>query len=411
MNYCITNDNCAATKNNIVLKVRDNIPHLIKYMGSKKELIDSVVDAISENYHGETICDLFAGSSILSGAIGTIASIHSNDIQEYSAVFARTYLGDYTWKEFNGIIENTVEIAQKHVNKMYDKFPKYVDNYGKNISLSDFTIIEKEQQSLIRKDFKKINYFLFTKYYSGTYWSFDQCAWIDGLRLAADMYKDTTVFFPILSSLMYAMAYNSQSTGHYAQYRDAYDEKSMNDILSYRLRGIKEFYVKKLIELIQFTGKNKRKHTITSLDYRDCLNIIKPQTIVYADPPYVFVHYSRFYHALETLVKYDYPDVLFKGRYRSDRHQSPFCRKTEVVSAFNDLFEGIAEKESKLVLSYSDTGMIKLDQIIEIAKAKFGSSYSINKKEIPHKHSTMGRFDDKNRHVTEYLITFNPSAL
>jgi adenine-specific DNA-methyltransferase len=52
-------------------------------MGSKKELIEAVVEAINDTYTDEIICDLFAGSSILSGAIGSDSIIHSNDIQEY----------------------------------------------------------------------------------------------------------------------------------------------------------------------------------------------------------------------------------------------------------------------------------------------------------------------------------------
>jgi hypothetical protein len=43
-----------------------------------------------------------------------------------------------SWKEFNGIIEDSVEIAQKHVNKIYDKFPKFVGNYDK--SYNNFTL-------------------------------------------------------------------------------------------------------------------------------------------------------------------------------------------------------------------------------------------------------------------------------
>lgn len=42
------------------------------------------------------------------------------------------------------------------------------------------------------------------------------------------------------------MAYNSQSTGHYVQYRDADTSKSMDDILIYR-KNIKDFFKTKFI--------------------------------------------------------------------------------------------------------------------------------------------------------------------
>ena len=45
---------------------------------------------------------------------------------------------------------------------------------------------------------------------------------------------------------------------------------------------------------------------------------------IYIDPPYTNAHYSRFYHIPETLVLYDYPEIEFSGRYRTDRFQSGF---------------------------------------------------------------------------------------
>jgi adenine-specific DNA-methyltransferase len=138
----------------------------------------------------------------------------------------------------------------------------------------------------------------------------------------------------------------------------------------------------------------------------DCLRIIEEGSIVYADPPYQSVHYSRFYHALETLVRYDYPKLLYKGRYRDDRHQSPFCKKTTVNQAFNSLFSAVKEKEAHLALSYSDTGMITLQQLIKFSHDIFRSEYTINVLEKDHIHSKMGRSDEKYQDVVEYIILF-----
>ena len=48
------------------LKLKLKIPHIIKYMGSKRSLIEYLVSAIDEIHEGEKICDLFAGTSVLS---------------------------------------------------------------------------------------------------------------------------------------------------------------------------------------------------------------------------------------------------------------------------------------------------------------------------------------------------------
>ena len=393
---------------NHILDYKLKVPHIIKYMGSKRDLLEYLGNTINEIYEGESICDLFAGTGVLSGSLGHNVSMHSNDIQRYSAVLSKTYLGNYNWNKFDNLIDNVVELAQKHVDNVKHLYPNLNFEYSSELTLNEFNAIEQQQQELIYSDFDDIEHHLFIKNYSGTYWSFEQCLWIDALRIAAEEYSETPVYNPILSSLMFAMAYNAQSTGHYAQYRDANNIASMKDIIIYRNKNILPYFKKKLDELIKWTGSNEHNHRVTSLDYRECLDSIEDGVIVYADPPYAFVHYSRFYHALETLIRYDYPEVLYKGRYRTDRHQSPFCKRTEVIGAFEVMFQKIRDKNSKLILSYSNTGMISLEKIMEIAKSNFGEKYNIYTKEVDYTHSTMGRSKDKSREVKELLVIATP---
>lgn len=381
------------------------VPHITKYMGSKRSILDFVIGAINEIYTEGKVCDLFAGTSVLSGALGKLVPIHSNDIQEYSAVLSKTYLSNYDWQQFSStLLEDILIAASDHVKDFKEEYTNLNYTYSAEMTIKQFVQLEKKQQKLLDYNFDGSLYHLFTKYYSGTYWSFEQCLWIDALRRVAEDYKNTPVYYVILSSLMYSMSYCSQSTGHYAQYRDAKSESSKNDILIYRLRDIKPYFESKFNQLKQHLGSNNLDHTVTSFDYRKCLDEIEPGTLVYADPPYAFVHYSRFYHAIETLVKYDYPQVDHKGRYRSDRHQSPFGRRTEVKKAFQALFIGIKKKKSDLILSYSNTGMISLDEIMQIAKDNIGKNYDVSYKELDYKHSTMGRSDDKSKDVKEYLV-------
>ncbi len=46
--------------------------------------------------------------------------------------------------------------------------------------------------------------------------------------------------------------------------------------------------------------------------------------------------YSRYYHVLETPIRYDYPGVSGKGRYRSNRFNTDFCRKAKVKTAMEE---------------------------------------------------------------------------
>ncbi|MEI3604532.1 DNA adenine methylase [Pseudogracilibacillus sp. SE30717A] len=382
----------------------ENIPHITKYMGSKRSIIDFVIQGIEESYLGGYVCDLFAGSSVLSGCLRNSVPVISNDIQEYSAILANLYLSNYNWDDYPNLIDDIIQQTTKRVFEAKRRYPHLNFSYDREFDLDSFNSLEKQQQDLIEYDFSSLKYHLFIKNYSGTYWSYEQCLWIDSFRGVADNYKNTPLFYPIIASLMFAMSYNSQSTGHYAQYRDANTIESMNSILIYRRKEILPFFIRKFKEFQHVLGKNDLNHKVVSMDYRDCLDMIEKNTTVYADPPYCFVHYSRFYHALETLVKYDYPDVRFKGRYRTDRHQSPFCIQTKVRDAFRQMFIRIKKKDSNLVLSYSNTGMISLDELEKIAHESFGANYSITIRTQEHLHSTMGRKEDKNRTVQEAIV-------
>lgn len=384
----------------------EDYPEFIKYMGSKSKIIDFVLEGINSVYSGGYVCDLFAGSGSLSGALSQQVPVHSNDIQAYSATIAKAYLltsSDYI------CVDQIISEATKKYIKNLKSLCIDIHDYNTNVTLEEFNKIEKAQQQLIYHNFCD-EWQLFTKYYSGTWWSTDQCLWIDAIREVAEDYKGGPSYSLILASLMYAMAYSSQGTGHYAQYRDAKNESSMKDISIYRKKSVVNYFSRKYLTSInELNCIQKLPHKITTLDYKDCVNSLDNCT-VYADPPYCFVHYSRFYHALETLVLYDYPKIqtkggiIVKGRYRENRHQSPFSIKTKVPSAFSQLFKGVKATKSNLVLSYSNTGMISIDEIIELAKMELGSSYNLNLLTIDHKHMTLGRRFDRDREVKECLF-------
>ena len=383
------------------------IPHLMKYMGSKREILEFITSSIRDfNIEGEWFCDLFSGTSIVGASLRDEYNIHTNDIQSYSAVFADTYFHNLK-RIINPEEIDTIRIKTlQYVYEFHTSYPEHDYNYNKISNFSSLQQLEKKQQKFLNNQFR-MGFHLFVKYYSGTYWSYDQCVWIDSIRAVAEEYIDRPQHRSlILSSLIYAMSYTSQSTGHFAQFRDV-TESNMEDILIYRKREIWPLFQRKFLELINSINyETEKDFRITTLDYIDCLRIIENNTIVYADPPYSFVHYSRFYHAIETLVQYDYPQIKYKGRYRENRHQSPFCKKTEVRDAFTRMFHCIRERNSHLILSYSDNGMITEGEILKIGEDVFGNSYECHMRSQLYSHSKMGRSDENRMNVNELIIAY-----
>ncbi|MES3004289.1 MAG: DNA adenine methylase [Pseudomonadota bacterium] len=387
--------------------VQQPYPQFIKYMGSKSKIMDFVLDGLNEVYDGGMVCDLFAGSGSLAGAIGRQVSFHSNDIQAYSSVLAGTYLNARKYEGMPSgadLVQRAGEIVQKNAKQL-----GLAVSYDSVSSLKKFNEIERAQQEILKRRFVR-EWHLFVKYYSGTWWSANQCLWIDALREISEEYNQQPCYELILSSLMHAMAYVGQGTGHYAQYRDAKTLSSMADILIYRRRRIEDYFLRKYDSATRDLAPDpvSHSHTVTTLDFKDCLAQFQGGT-VYADPPYCFVHYSRFYHAIETLVKYDYPPIqvkageYVKGRYREDRHQSPFCIQSQVKQAFVDLFAGVQRSDSRLVLSYSNTGMISLEEVGELARQIFPDR-KLDMLLTNHQHMTLGRQFDRHREVEECLL-------
>ncbi|PTV52132.1 DNA adenine methylase [Acinetobacter seifertii] len=381
-------------------------PHLIKYMGSKANIIDFIVDNIHKiNTDGSRkVYDLFAGTCIVSAHLNRSYDVVINDVQEYSIILGKSYLKKVQKSDIN--INDFVEQVEKYVDFFKNKY-KLNLSYKSDVSRDDYLRIEQLERQLLTKDFSHIDHHLFVQNYSGTYWSFQQCLYIDAIYRIAQEYRSTTVYEVILSSLMFAMSYCSQSTGHFAQYRDVKDDKNFNDILLYRVKSVIDLFISKLSQLLDYDRSNSKSFESFNLSFDELLQKADRDSIIYADPPYGNVHYSRFYHVLETLVKYDYPEVKFKGRYRQDRHQSPFCKKSEASDAFEKMFSLIKEKDSAMVLSYSDGGVIELESLLRLAQQTFGKSYEVSIQTMEYLHSRLGRTGGKNINVNEILIIAN----
>lgn len=159
------------------------IPHIIKYMGSKRNIIDFVVEAIElvKTPENLRLYDLFGGSGVVSAAFRNIMPVTCNDIQSYTQVLAGTYLNNYNWDQFDeNELSQILLRARNRINAFKKRNPELIFNYTDDISFSTMVKIEKNQRNISDSNLIQTNN-LFVKNFSGTYWSFEQCLWIDAL--------------------------------------------------------------------------------------------------------------------------------------------------------------------------------------------------------------------------------------
>ncbi len=123
--------------------------------------------------------------------------------------------------------------------------------------------------------------------------------------------------------------------------------------------------------------ENSIEHKVFCQDANTLIKNIK-MDILYLDPPYNQRQYSANYHLLETISRYDNPDVKGKTGLRDySKQKSKYCSNTDVREAFKDL---ILNANAKYIfLSYNNEGLMTFDEIKKIMSLR--GEYGCFKKE------------------------------
>ncbi|MBN1441913.1 MAG: DNA adenine methylase, partial [Planctomycetes bacterium] len=223
---------------------------------------------------------------------------------------------------------------------------------------------------------------LVTAYYANIYFGLRQAIEIDSLRAAIEALDPRDPFrerkrVHYLSALLHAASVSTSGTSHFAQPRhlDKVSElAAMARRRSTDIRGVFEEYHREIVSTLRRI-RHRAGNRVFQKDYRAFIRDgrgfefpRRPADLIYMDPPYTADNYSRFYHVLEVLARYDYPELqrdgddrVTRGRYPliDERFQSGFCRPGEVEDEFRRVITAAAAAGAKLVISYSSpTGLL-----------------------------------------------------
>jgi adenine-specific DNA-methyltransferase len=246
-----------------------------------------------------------------------------------------------------------------------------------------------------------------TVYWAGAYFGLEQSLWLDALRSAIDELPNQDLRAVGLCGLLHAASYCTSGTGHFAQHRKVTSEDVLRDIAGYRSRSILQYWDTKVRQLGEHLSPPTHTNQVTTRHFIGAVRDIERREVdvIYADPPYSFVHYSRFYHLLETLTLYDRPGFEFDGRYRpsSLRHQSPFSIAGLAPAAFSQLINGARRRGKALVLSYATSGLVAVDDIVDACIDAYGRRH-VDVVRAIHTHMTMGRRDTQSKAVNEVVV-------
>ena len=304
----------------------------IRYMGNKNKLLDFIIpEIINNSSKDDIICELMAGTNCVSYALKDKRKIYTNDIQYYSYIIS------------NALIKNNSKVisSEKAIKDLEEKYKINLESH---------------------------EYDFFKKNYPDTYFSAKQCIEIDSIRYAINYITDMDIKSLYLVALMNAMCVCESTSGHFAQYLPS-DHPRLEKIKN---KSIWNEFLKKCNDFKKIVF-SKFENKCFNLNYEKLIELpeFDEVDLVYIDPPYTGEQYSRFYHVLETICKYDNPELEFKGLYRTDRFTYPFSLRTKAFDEFDKLFSSLASKGKKIVLSYSTKGLIKEYEMEYLLKKYF----------------------------------------
>jgi hypothetical protein len=111
-------------------------------------------------------------------------------------------------------------------------------------------------------------------------------------------------------------------------------------------------------------------------DASTLLRELEPGDVAFLDPPYSGVHYSRFYHVLETLVAGEFVHVVGRGRYPAPEYRpvSRYSQRGRAAEAIATLLDLAASKKLRLVITFpfdAQSNSLSASIIEHLAKTRF----------------------------------------
>ena len=320
----------------------------MRYIGNKTNLLKNINEVIKDNCDGneKVFCDLFSGTSSVARFFKNRFKIISNDILYFSYVLQKATIENNEVPSFKKIknklnTENILDYLETTSikNKKYNTFIH--DNYSPNDTC--------ERMYLTPENAKRIDY----------------------IRTTIEKWKKENLineneYFYLLATLIEGVPFVSNITGTYGAYLKDWDKRALNQFEMIRLNVI---------------DNNEENEC-----YREDANeLIKKITgdILYIDPPYNSRQYLPNYHLLETIARYDKPNIKGKTGIRTyDKEKSNYCIKAKVYSELEELICNARFKH--IIMSYNQEGILKKEEIEHILK-KYGEKNTYKFYKIPYK--------------------------
>jgi adenine-specific DNA-methyltransferase len=413
------------------------------YMGSKAALAAALIEVIDNFSHESAIVvDVMCGSGAAAGAFARSRPVFASDAQLFSQYLAIVQGGGMTEARAKTIVASVTENSLSHYSalpqQIFDDIDKeeyylttelsssdkedfiaWVQEYprvGNNIGSANGALASQLKRH--RDDPASLSGILFVKYYANLFFGVRQAAEIDCLRIAVDKISDPNDRAWALGALICAVSACADNYGgHFAQPKFDITQpgrilSSLKDTLLKRTLSVTHEFSARLLHLARESESIPNAVDVIPGPWKKALHSIAEMPIsvpimVYLDPPYTREEYSRYYHVLETLVRYDYPEVSGKSsapvKGGAGRFASEFFTRCEESAAkyIIDIIITCLQNGWDCTWSYSSSGLASVTRVIE-ACAEFCTSVELFNTQYSYK--AQGK--QRAKAVEEYIIVF-----
>lgn len=317
--------------------------------------------------------DLFAGSAAVSRYVACRfdVPVHAYDLQEYSVVLADAVIRR----------ESKFEAAEE-----WGRWSRRARRFQASIRPPNAGKITKSSVSNVREWCASRDDLIVTRAYGGHYFAPIQAVWIDAFR--ATLPKKEPVRTVGLAALIEVASQCAASPGHTAQ---PFQPTRTAKQFLYEAWS-KEIYPRLRDTFCAYAGLfAMRRGKATVSDANLAARRLKEGDLVFIDPPYSGVHYSRFYHVLETIASGECGEVFGVGRYPSSqrRPRSRYSILTESEDALDELLDLVASSGAAAILTFPDhacSNGLSGETVMDIASEHF----RISQRTVTTKFSTLG---------------------
>lgn len=287
---------------------------MIKYIGSKRKLVDQIAALVDGLPGVRSVCDLFSGTSRVGHALKRRGyRVHANDHNLYAATLARCY----------------VQADRRRWQ-------------------SDAERLVAELDALPGEP----GYFTRTFCEASRYFKPKNGARVDAIReRIGQLALEPELEAVLLVSLMEAADRVDSTCGLQMAYLKRWAPRADNELAL------------RVPELLDGPG------SASQLDALECARGAAFD-VVYVDPPYNQHKYLNNYHVWESLVRWDKPEVYGVACKRLDcrQYDSAFNSKKRIEPALRELIDAIDARY--VIVSFSDEGYLDESTLREILQAR-----------------------------------------